>query len=512
MQKKVVLLILDGWGHSEDSNHNAIAAAQSPTWDDLWNHCPHGLLDCSGNAVGLPAGQMGNSEVGHLNMGAGRLVPQALERISQAIADESFFANAVLQQVTNGKALHILGLLSPGGVHSHETHIHAMLEMASRQQLQQVYLHIFLDGRDTSPQQAQASLDLLQQQCQQLNCGRIVSVIGRYYAMDRDNRWDRIAKAYDLLTAGQAQYHASSASEALQQAYARGETDEFVQATVIHDVDATPVTIADGDSVVFMNFRADRARSLTRALSQPDFTDFRRQHYPRLAKFVSLTEYASDLADVPVAFPPTLLHNTLGEYVAAKGLRQLRIAETEKYAHVTFFFNGGVETAYTGEERILIPSPDVATYDLQPQMSAIELTDQLEKAIQSGDYPLIICNYANADMVGHTGDFSAAVQAVETIDTCLARLVSASQATDTILLITADHGNVEKMYDHKSSQSHTAHTNNLVPVVYVGSQQTKMQTAQGSLVDVAPTLLYLLGLSPPNEMTGQTLLRLETKA
>ncbi len=508
--RTVVLLILDGWGYRTEPQDNAIAAASLPTWNALWSAYPHGLLTGSGVAVGLPVGQMGNSEVGHLNMGAGRLVPQELLRINQAIADQSFFSNPILVQALEQAcmqqtALHIMGLLSDGGVHSHELHLHALLEMASRTSVKAVYLHVFLDGRDTAPQQAQASLTLLEQQCQRLACGRIVSVVGRYYAMDRDNRWERIAQAYDLLTTGHAPFQASSASAALQQAYARGETDEFVQATVICPDAATPVSMQAGDVVVFMNFRADRARSLTRAFVQAEFHAFTRRCHPALGKFVCLTEYADDLP-AAVAFAPQRVRNNLGEYVAACGLRQLRIAETEKYAHVTFFFNGGIEAPYSGEERILIPSPAVATYDLQPQMSAEALTDTLIAAIASRQYGLIVCNYANADMVGHTGNFAATVAAVETIDACLARIVAALALVGAELLITADHGNAEQMFDLHNAQPHTAHTTNPVPFLYVG-QRVLSCMANGSLVDVAPTVLYLLGLPQPEQMTGTALLQ-----
>lgn len=508
--RPVTLIILDGWGYSADTSHNAIAAARTPTWNMLWHDYPHTLLSGSGLAVGLPQGQMGNSEVGHLTMGAGRTVYQEFTRIEQAIEEGAFFQNNVLchaiEQVrAQGKALHILGLLSPGGVHSHEKHILAMLELAAQQQVEQIFIHAFLDGRDTPPQSALASLQLIENACKKLGRGRIASVIGRYYAMDRDKRWDRVQRAYELLTEAKADYHAATASEALQMAYARGETDEFVQATVIQNASQSAVTINDGDAVIFMNFRADRARELTHAFIDKNFNGFSRHKIPKLADFISLTHYAADLA-THVAFPPQPLTNVLGEYVAKSGLKQLRIAETEKYAHVTFFFNGGIETQFPGEDRILVPSPKVATYDLQPQMSALEVTDKLVAAIHGQKYALIVCNFANADMVGHSGDFNAAVKAVETIDICLNKIITALQEVGGEAVITADHGNAECMYDEQTQQPHTAHTNEPVPFVYVGRNAKINETLQGTLANIAPTLLYLLGLPKPAEMTEEALL------
>jgi 2,3-bisphosphoglycerate-independent phosphoglycerate mutase len=397
--------------------------------------------------------------------------------------------------------VHILGLLSPGGVHSHEGHIHAMTRLAVERGVERVYVHAFLDGRDMPPKSADASLRAMDEVCRDLGRGRIASVIGRYYAMDRDHRWDRIRHAYDLLTLGQAEYRAATAVEALEAAYARGESDEFVQATVIGE----PVTVRDGDVVINMNYRSDRARQITRAFIETDFTGFERQVVPDLAAFVSLTEYSKDF-DIPVAYPPERLENTFGEYIANLGLHQLRIAETEKYAHVTFFFNGGVETPNEGEDRILVPSPKIATYDLQPEMSAHEVTDRLVEAIGSGRYDAVICNYANGDMVGHTGKFEAAVQAIEVLDGCLGRVTDATLAAGGELLITADHGNAEQMLDPSVQQPHTAHTLNPVPLIYVGAGASALKE-NGALCDVAPTLLQIMGLPQPAEMTGRSLLQ-----
>jgi 2,3-bisphosphoglycerate-independent phosphoglycerate mutase len=403
--------------------------------------------------------------------------------------------------VQNRSAVHILGLLSPGGVHSHETHIHAMARLAVERGVGQVFVHAFLDGRDMPPKSAEAALLAMDETFEQLGGGRIASVIGRYYAMDRDHRWDRIQRAYDLLTLGRAEYTAASGQAALLAAYERGETDEFVVATVIGE----PVTVNDGDVVINMNYRSDRARQITRAFIEDDFSGFERTRRPRLAAFVSLTEYSKDF-DIPVAYPPERLENTFGEYIANLGLHQLRIAETEKYAHVTFFFNGGVEKPNEGEDRILVPSPKIATYDLQPEMSAPEVTDRLVEAIAGGRYDAIICNYANGDMVGHTGKYDAAVQAIEVLDACLGRVTEATLAAGGELLITADHGNAEQMVDPKADQPHTAHTVNPVPLIYVGERASELMD-NGALCDVAPTLLQIMGLPQPPEMTGRTLFK-----
>jgi 2,3-bisphosphoglycerate-independent phosphoglycerate mutase len=509
--KPVFLLILDGWGYREDPENNAIAAARKPNWDRLWNDYPHTLIHASQAAVGLPASQMGNSEVGHLNIGAGRVVYQEYTRINRAIGSGMFFKNKVLTDacdlaIENGHAVHILGLLSPGGVHSHEEHIHAMAELAVKRGAKQVYLHAFLDGRDTPPQSAASSIQAMEDRFASLGGGRFASIIGRHYSMDRDHRWPRIQAAYDLITEGKGEFQAPTAQEALDMAYARGETDEFVKATAIVPSGTQPIQVNDGDVVVFMNFRSDRARQITRPFIEPDFDAFHRERTPKLGRFVSLTEYNSEF-DVPVAFPPERLENVLGAYLASLGKRQLRIAETEKYAHVTFFFNGGVEAPFHGEDRILVPSPtDVATYNLKPEMSAGEVTEKAVAAIRSGTYDTIICNLANPDMVGHTGDFDATVKAIEFLDGRIEELVEALQEVGGELLVTADHGNAEQMFDPATGQAHTAHTTNPVPFLYVGRPAT--MAASGALQDLAPSILYLMGLPIPAEMTGRPLMSL----
>ncbi|MEL6710806.1 MAG: 2,3-bisphosphoglycerate-independent phosphoglycerate mutase [Pseudomonadota bacterium] len=502
--KPAVLLILDGWGMRTEAADNAIHQAATPCWDQLWSDYPHTTLQTSGLAVGLPEGQMGNSEVGHLNLGSGRVVYQELTRIGQAIRTGEFFANPVLTEavdtaVTAGTTLHILGLLSPGGVHSHEEHIHAMLRLAAERGARQVAVHAFTDGRDCPPKAAAESLTRLQAQIEQLGIGRVASLVGRFYVMDRDQRWERIQPAYDLLTQGTATCRTSDAQTALAAAYMRDETDEFVTPTAI----GAPMPMRDGDVVINMNYRSDRVRQITRALIEPDFAEFPRANWPQLARYVTLTEYHKDFV-VPVAYPPERLEDTLGAVLAHHGLRQLRIAETEKYAHVTFFFNGGVEEPNEGETRILVPSPKVRTYDIQPEMSAPEVTDKLVAAIQAGTHDVIICNYANGDMVGHTGDYAAAVQAVEALDTCIGQVVAATQAAGGELLITADHGNAEQMRDPDTDQAHTAHTTNPVPLLYIGQQTTRLRD-DAALCDVAPTLLQMLGLPQPAAMTGQTI-------
>ena len=504
------LIILDGWGVNEDPANNAIHAAKTPVWDRIWAECPTARVATSGMAVGLPEGQMGNSEVGHMNMGAGRLVYQNFTRITKAIDDGSLYDNRVLcaamdKAINAGRAVHVLGLLSPGGVHSHESHLQALCEMAVKRGAKAVFVHAFLDGRDMPPRSAEPSILAMDAKLAALGVGAIATVTGRYYAMDRDNRWDRVQQAYDAMTLGEGVQSASSALEALHHAYARDENDEFVAATVIRGADGAPLgVIADGDAVICANFRPDRAREITRAFVQPDFAGFVRRAQPRLADYVMLTEYAADI-DTACAYPPQSISNGLGEYMAAQGKTQLRIAETEKYAHVTFFFNGGQETPYPGEERILVPSPDVATYDLQPEMSAPEVTDKLVEAIRARQYDLIVCNYANPDMVGHTGVFEAAVKAVETIDTCLGRVLAALAEVGGQCLITADHGNVELMADPATGQAHTAHTTWPVGLVYVGPQSLRL--ADGTLADLAPTLLHLMGMSAPAEMSGKVLAR-----
>lgn len=510
--KPLVLIVMDGWGYREATEHNAIAKARKPTWDRLWQNYPHTLIHASEAAVGLPSSQMGNSEVGHLNLGAGRVVYQEYTRINLAISSGSFFTNKTLTDavdlaVSTGRAVHILGLLSPGGVHSHEEHIHAMAELAVRNGARRVYLHAFLDGRDTPPQSAAASIRGMEEKFAALGSGRIASIIGRYYAMDRDHRWPRVQAAYDLITQGRAEFTAPSASAGLEMAYARGENDEFVKATEIVPPGKKPVVIKDGDVVVFMNFRSDRARQITRPFIEENFDGFKRAVWPKIGRFVSLTEYQSEF-HAPVAFPPERLRNVFGAYIAALGRHQLRIAETEKYAHVTFFFNGGEESPFPYEDRILVPSPtDVATYNLKPEMNAPLVADKMIEAIRSDRYDVIISNFANPDMVGHTGDFDATVKAIEALDGCLKRIVEATLAAGGELLITADHGNAEQMYDNSTGQAHTAHTVNPVPFVYVG-RKAKMATT-GALEDVAPTMLYLMGLPIPPEMSGHPLVALE---
>ncbi|NQD93038.1 2,3-bisphosphoglycerate-independent phosphoglycerate mutase [Pseudomonas sp. CrR25] len=505
--KPLVLIILDGFGHSDNPEYNAIHAASTPVYDHLRATQPHGLISGSGMDVGLPDGQMGNSEVGHMNLGAGRVVYQDFTRVTKAIRDGEFFANPVIndaldQAASADKAVHILGLLSEGGVHSHQEHIAAMAELAAQRGATRIYLHAFLDGRDTPPKSAQSSIELLDATFAKLGKGRIASLIGRYFAMDRDNRWERVEQAYHLIVDGQAEFDAASAVEGLQAAYARGESDEFVKATRIGE----RVRVEDGDAVVFMNFRADRARELTRAFVEADFQGFARQRKPHLAGFVMLTQYAASIP-APCAFKPEPLTNVLGEYLANHGKTQLRIAETEKYAHVTFFFSGGREEPFAGEERILIPSPNVATYDLKPEMSALEVTDRIVDAIEHQRYDVIVVNYANGDMVGHTGVFGAAVKAVECLDACVGRIVAALDKVGGEALITADHGNVEQMEDECTGQAHTAHTCEPVPFIYVGKRQVGLREG-GVLADVAPTLLTLMGLPVPPEMTGRSIIDL----
>jgi 2,3-bisphosphoglycerate-independent phosphoglycerate mutase len=504
-----VLIILDGWGHREETRDNAIANGTTPVWDRLWSEAPHTLVSGSGLDVGLPAGQIGNSEVGHMSLGAGRVTFQNITRIDQAIADGSFdqnpaYTTAIDRAIAAGGAVHVFGLLSPGGVHSHEQQIFAAIRLAAARGAERVYLHAFLDGRDTPPRSAGPSLGEAQALFAELGCGRVATITGRYYAMDRDNRWERIQLAYDLLTLGEAEASAPTATAALEAAYERGENDEFVKPTVVAGEGEEAALVGDNDAVLFMNFRADRARQLTRAFVEPEFSEFSRRVVPQLADFVMTTEYASDI-DTSCAFPPQSLTNVLGDFLAQRGLTQLRIAETEKYAHVTFFFSGGREELFAGEDRVLVPSPDVATYDLQPEMSAPEVTDKLVEAILSGKYDLIVCNYANGDMVGHTGIYDAAVKAVETLDTCLGRVEQAVLEAGGQALITADHGNCEQMVDYESGQHHTQHTTDPVPLVYIGERGVRLDPRGGILADIAPTLLALMDLPKPDEMSGRSL-------
>ena len=509
--KPVVLLILDGWGHREDPADNALAQATLPNWRRLLATAPHTLIHTEGRHVGLPDGQMGNSEVGHMNLGAGRIVYQDLTRIDAAIEDGSFFDNTELvaactETASSGKTVHVFGLLSPGGVHSHETHLFAMLDLAKRCGVARVAVHAFLDGRDTPPRSAEASLRALQAVCDTLGNAHIASVSGRYYAMDRDQRWDRLRLAWDAIVEAKSEHHATDALSALQAAYARDENDEFVLPTVIDGALFDRLRgngIQDGDAVVFMNFRADRARQITAAFVSPGFDGFQTRR-PKLSRFVCLTEYDAKLP-AAVAYGPDDLRHTLGELLADAGLTQLRIAETEKYAHVTFFFSGGREEPFAGEERILVPSPKVATYDLQPAMSLPELTGKLVDAIGSGRFDVIVCNIANPDMVGHSGDLQAAILAAQAVDIAIGAVDSAVRAQHGALIITADHGNLEMMRDPDTGQPHTSHTVGPVPLVYVGARAATLR-AGGALRDVAPTLLDLLGLPQPADMSGRSLL------
>ncbi len=507
----VLLIILDGFGISEDLDANAVHAAHTPHFDHYWRSFPRTLIHASEAAVGLPRGQMGNSEVGHLNIGAGRVVYQDFSRIELAIRAGYFFHNHVLENAlndvkANNRALHIMGLLSDGGVHSHESQIHAMALMAARMGVKTVYVHAFLDGRDTPPKSADVYLRSLQARLDGLGVGRIVSLCGRFFAMDRDKRWARVEKAYDLLANGCGEFQAESAEAGLAAAYARGETDEFVKATAICPAGEKPVRMEDGDAVVFMNFRADRSREITKAFTEVGFDGFVRARVPKLSHYCTLTQYQAKL-NVEVVFPPIEVRNGFGEHVSQLGLHQLRIAETEKYAHVTYFFNGGEERVFPGEDRVLVKSPDVATYDLQPEMNAHELTDKLVEAIESRQYQAIICNYANADMVGHSGDFEAAKRAIEAVDIALGRAVEAMRGIGGETLVIADHGNAEQMTDPVTGQPHTAHTINLVPFLYVGREARVEET--GALEDVAPSLLYMMGLEPPPEMTGHSLIHFD---
>lgn len=502
-----LLIILDGFGHREACEDNAICQARKPHWNVWWNTCPRTLIDASEKWVGLPPQQMGNSEVGHMNIGAGRVIYQDYTKIEHAIETGEFAQNAVFAKLLDtaaGSTLHVLGLLSPGGVHSHESQIHALLKLAAARGVKQVLVHAFLDGRDTPPQSAEPSLAALGQLCARLGNARIASVCGRYFAMDRDQRWDRVQSAFDLIVDGRAPHTAPDALSALKAAYARGETDEFVQATAIQAAGAPPARMIDGDAAVFMNFRADRARQLTAALTDPGFAGFARARVPKLGYYCTLTRYGDDFAPLPAAFGPQEIRDGFGEILSRNGLRQLRIAETEKYAHVTYFFNGGIEAPYPGEDRVLVPSPKVATYDLQPEMSAREVTDKLVSAIRSKQYHAIVCNFANGDMVGHTGNLEAATRAIEVLDECVSRAVEAMRETGGEVLITADHGNAETMRDEASQQPHTAHTLNLVPLLYIG-RKAKMAEG-GALQDVAPTLLAMMGLPQPAAMTGRCLL------
>ncbi len=509
-KKPVVLVIMDGLGLREDTAGNAVAAAKTPVLDRLMREYPFVKGEASGLAVGLPAGQMGNSEVGHLNMGAGRIVYQELTRITKSIEDGDFFELPALKKAaenckTYDSALHIMGLLSDGGVHSHIEHLYGLLEFAKRSGLKKVYVHAFMDGRDTPPDSGLGFIKALEAKLQELGVGEIATVSGRYYAMDRDKNYDRIEKAFDALTKGQGEY-SSQAAEAVQQAYAAGITDEFIVPTVI-TMDGKPVAkVEEHDSVIFFNYRPDRARQISRAFCDDDFAYFDRGKRPDIC-YTCFTDYDETIEHKTVVFVKEEIHNTFGEYIAAQGKTQLRIAETEKYAHVTFFFNGGREEPYEHEDRILVPSPkDVPTYDLKPEMSAVEVCDKLCEAIKSGRYDAVICNFANADMVGHTGVMEAAIKAVETVDTCVGRVCDAVNEAGGVSFICADHGNADIMTDPATGRPHTAHTTSPVPFILFNAAEGTSLREGGVLADIAPTLLELMGLDKPKEMTASSLL------
>ena len=495
------LIIMDGFGLRHETEGNAVAAAATPRLEQFFQEFAHTELSASGLDVGLPAGQMGNSEVGHTNIGAGRVVFQDLPRISKAIDDGSFFENPAYVRAMDAcrehdSSLHLMGLLSDGGVHSHLEHLFALMKLARDRGLEKVYIHAFLDGRDVSPTSGADFVARTVEKCRELGVGKIATVMGRFYAMDRDKRWDRVEAAYDAMVYGEGAAINPVPVAAVKNAYANGVTDEFVE-PVICDPDGT---ISDHDSVIFFNFRPDRAREITRAFVDPDFSGFTRQYFP--VTFVCTTEYDATMPNVEVAYPRLSVRNGLGEYLSSMGLTQLRIAETEKYAHVTFFFNGGVETQFPGEDRVLVPSPKVATYDLQPEMSADEVADKCVERIESGAYDVIILNFANCDMVGHTGVFDAAVRAVETVDTCVGRVVDATMKMGGIAMITADHGNAEVMTQPDGSPM-TAHTTNPVPFILCGAGT---ELRKGRLADIAPTILDVMGLAVPEEMDGRTLI------
>ena len=497
------LIIMDGFGLREETKGNAIANARKPFLDHVFATCPGCRLDASGLAVGLPEGQMGNSEVGHTNIGAGRVVFQDLPRISKAVSDGSFFENSAYCEAMDdcrerGTALHLMGLLSDGGVHSHITHVFALLEMAKRRGLSKVYVHCFLDGRDVPPTSGKRYVEQLVAKCGEIGIGRVATVMGRYYAMDRDKRWERLQRAYDAIACGEAPFNPDPAA-AVQNSYDAGVTDEFVEPVVC----TKDAAVCEGDSVIFFNFRPDRAREITRCFVDPAFTDVERKKGYFPVTYVCTTEYDATMPNVSVAFPHKELHNIFGEYISKLGLTQLRIAETEKYAHVTFFFNGGAEQVFPGEDRVLIPSPKVATYDLKPEMSAYEVAAEAVKRIESGAYDVIILNFANCDMVGHTGVYEAARLAVEAVDTCVSQVVEATSKMGGVSLITADHGNADRMLEDDGVTPYTAHTTNQVPFYIVGAEG---KLRDGKLADIAPTMLDLMGLEKPAEMDGQTLI------
>ena len=504
--KLTMLMILDGFGENNNKDGNAIAIAKTPNIDKLMNSYPLTRVYTSGLNVGLPDGQMGNSEVGHTNIGAGRIVYQELTRITKSLEDGDFFSNQELVESINhcqknNTKLHIMGLLSDGGVHSHIRHLYGLLELAKRKGVEEVYVHCFLDGRDTPPASAENYILELEEKMREQQIGKIASISGRFYAMDRDKRWERIKKVYDAIVNGEGQ-KAASATTAIENAYQKEVFDEFVEPTIICNDNEPIAKISENDTVIFYNFRPDRARQLTRCLVDDNFNEFETKKLNLY--FVTFTNYDETLPNVHIAFKPTVLKNTFGEYISNLGLKQLRIAETEKYAHVTFFFNGGNEKVYEGEDRILIPSPKVETYDLKPEMSAYEVTEKVIEAIKSQKYNSIILNYANPDMVGHTGNLEAAVKAIEVIDECVGKVVEAINEVNGVLLITADHGNAEQMIDYKTGEPHTAHTTNPVPLILIGLDNVRLK--EGKLADLAPTMLNIMGLDIPEEMTGVSLI------
>ncbi len=505
--KLTMLMILDGFGNNSNTSGNAVQIAKTPNIDELMKKNPTTQIHASGLDVGLPDGQMGNSEVGHTNIGAGRIVYQELTRITKSIEDGDFFSvpelcAAIEHCKKNNSKLHIMGLLSDGGVHSHMRHLFAILELAKRKGFEDVYVHCFLDGRDTPPASGENYILKLEEKMKEKQIGRIATISGRFYAMDRDKRWQRVEKAYNAMVRGEG-VKSTSAEMAIESSYQKEVFDEFVEPTVICSNGKPVATIDDNDSVIFYNFRPDRAREITRAIVDKDFKDFETKDLKNLY-FVCFTQYDETMPNVEIAFKPTVLKNTFGEYISGKGLKQLRIAETEKYAHVTFFFNGGNEKQYEGEDRILVPSPKVETYDLKPEMSAYEVTENVVNAIKSQKYDAIILNYANPDMVGHTGNLDAAVKAIEAIDECVGKVIKAIEEVNGVLLITADHGNAEQMIDYKTGEPHTAHTTNPVPLVLIGMEDVKLK--EGKLADLAPTMLDIMGLAKPEEMTGESLL------
>ncbi len=505
--KLTMLMILDGFGDNPETKGNAVKLAKTPNIDKLTKKYPTTKIEASGLAVGLPEGQMGNSEVGHTNIGAGRVVYQELTRITKSIEDGDFFTNEALVKAmenckNNNKKLHILGLVSDGGVHSHNRHLYGLLEMAKRKGLEEVYVHCFLDGRDTPPASAESFILELEEKMKEKEIGKIATISGRFYAMDRDKRWERIKKAYDALVNGEGIKETSSIA-AIENSYQKEVFDEFVEPVVITNGVKPIATIEDGDSVIFFNFRPDRARQLTRALVDKEFKEFETKKMD--LNFVCFTSYDDTMPNVKIAFKKELIKNTLGEMISKNGGTQLRIAETEKYAHVTFFFNGGEEKQYPGEDRILVPSPKVETYDMKPEMSAIEVTDKVVEAIDSKKYNCIILNFANPDMVGHTGNLDAAIKAIETVDSCIGKIMDSILPQKANLIITADHGNAEQMIDYKTGEPHTAHTTNPVPLILI-TEKENIKLKKGKLADLAPTILELMEIDKPEEMTGESLI------